>query len=1254
MKTFRIHNRHFRLRYFFLSAVALLLLSFLTAWFFNSSISVAHQKQSLQQFIAKQQQDANALMSDLVLMRKLVRKEATKEEFETLTAKRYGFFIFQETLSETDAPVFWNTQRVTPPPPQYDSSSLVTFQKYFNGYYVVHRQRLDLPGMSNTMVAYAMIPVLTRYPFESNDSRTNFAHDRNAIEKIAIAEGRTEFPIVSFDKKVLFYLKEAHEQDEAKPDMVTIVLRLTVFLFLLIAFHFLAVYVLKKKGNLTGIVFLALGLLVLRFTLYYFPGLLSLRSFSLFDPSVYGSNFLNRSLGDLLINAVMICWLMLFAWNYLGPLKKLPYFLNGKKVVIAGVVGVFVLLFITFQLATIVHNLVMNSKISFDVTDFSSITVYTGFSFLILALLSLSYYYFTRLLFRAVLMAIPNLVHLYFVVALMGLVFLTFQSNQDDYSSVLFRLPILAWLVGYTLILTQEQAIINRFRVTIAGILFWAFMFSVSLAALIMSSNREREQRLLKGMAEKYEELWEPTKEKTLRIILQYLDNRYLNTNFHRFYNYQDSYDIRDSIATSQITSSFSKYSMNIYLFDSAGTGINNPDSRSYAELENIYTVQSKPAGAGDLMYYETSLSDFVYIVKREIFDSTKLKGILFLLARPRNFSGRTELLPEQFRRGKFEERYTPSILAIYKNNKLIQQWGTYPFLVSLAPQNIPAAQEALIEKDEYNELWYKGSNKKIIVVVSKKESLIESITLFSYLFCSFLFMIGIIRLFELSAQIIRSWPEINIFSSLSIRSQIHATIIFISILSFLIIGVATISYFVQRNDRNANANLNKTATSTHSEYQKLIKDLDLNFTSVNFPTLAGNESLHLGVDEISTVHGQTVNVYDIDGNLQITSAKDIYTPGVLSTKMNPQAYFHLRNLNQAQLVQIERLPDLEYRSLYMAIRNANNDTYAYLNVPSFTSADELNQEISNFLVTIINLNAFILLIAGVVALFITNRITRSFSIIGNKMKEVTLGKTNQEIEWSKDDEIGELVTQYNKMVHQLEESASALAKSEREGAWREMARQVAHEIKNPLTPMKLSIQYLQKAIQNNQPNVQELTTNVASTLIEQIDHLSKIAADFSQFANIGNKRLERIDLHNVIGSLLDLFSTNPKVDVSWKPVSHEVLMQVDKTHMNRLFTNLLTNAVDACSERQQCIVTITEKIVGNDFQVAVADNGDGIPMEMQSKIFTPNFTTKTSGTGLGLAMCKGIVEQAGGRIWFTTEEGVGTTFFVQLPLAAS
>lgn len=198
---------------------------------------------------------------------------------------------------------------------------------------------------------------------------------------------------------------------------------------------------------------------------------------------------------------------------------------------------------------------------------------------------------------------------------------------------------------------------------------------------------------------------------------------------------------------------------------------------------------------------------------------------------------------------------------------------------------------------------------------------------------------------------------------------------------------------------------------------------------------------------------------------------------------------------------------------------------------------------------------------------------------------------------------------------------------------------------------MKLSIQYLQKSINSNSGNVKELTTNVANTLIEQIDHLSKIAADFSQFANIGNKKLETVDLHQVIGSLVELYKSNPRAEIVWNKLDGSLVMKTDKTHMNRLFTNLLTNAVDACAGKKKCTITISEMKTRHSVLVAIKDNGEGIRADMKSKIFTPNFTTKTSGTGLGLAMCKSIAEQAGGRIWFETEEKVGTTFFVQLPV---
>jgi nitrogen fixation/metabolism regulation signal transduction histidine kinase len=365
---------------------------------------------------------------------------------------------------------------------------------------------------------------------------------------------------------------------------------------------------------------------------------------------------------------------------------------------------------------------------------------------------------------------------------------------------------------------------------------------------------------------------------------------------------------------------------------------------------------------------------------------------------------------------------------------------------------------------------------------------------------------------------------------------------------------------------------------------------------------------------------------------------------------MDPLAFYRLSRLNQVEHVQEEHIANLSYLSIYAPVRDKQGGVSAYLSIPYFTSQPELEQEISNFIVTVINLNAFILLIAGLIALFITNRITRSFSIISDKMKEVNLGRLNEEIVWNRNDEIGDLVKEYNKMVAKLEESAEALAKTEREGAWREMARQVAHEIKNPLTPMKLSIQYLQKSINSNHPNVKELSANVASTLVEQIDHLSKIAADFSQFANISYTNMEEFDVHEILRSLHELYRSDENIEFTWRPIAIRLIVNADKTQMNRLFTNLFANAVEAC-EGRQCRIEVSEQLIEGKARISIKDNGEGIPVEMQSRIFMPNFTTKSSGTGLGLAMCKSIVEQVKGKIWFETQKGSGTIFHVELPL---
>jgi signal transduction histidine kinase len=1247
LKLSGIHSRLPKRSLLFIAA-GLFLLSFLSAWYFRKQPSIQHQQKLLQDYVSRQQKDARQLLQDTNLMRKLVLKSESLEEFKKVASREYGLFLFAETISDYQDLLFWNNQKILPPTADFNLKDGSYFQHLSNGYYVVYKTTLRFSGMSNNIIAYVLIPVLNRFYVETNYLVTSFVHDASAINKISIVSSPTKYAIKSLSGRELFYIKELPHPNVTTTDLLTIVLRITALVFLFIFISLAAESIAKKSRTLYGVLFLVAAFIILRLVVYYSGNFFSFRQLGLFDPAVYAVNAINSSLGDLLINAILLCWIVLFAWYNVSPEQKIPAFLKGNTLYAAGFAVIFVLIFATFQFANTVRSLVADSKVSFNVTDFFGLDFYTVIGFIVLALISLTYYYFTRLLFRFIFSAFrDNYTYIYFCLAFIGLLFLTFRTGN---SIVLFHLPVLLWLVLYTLLVSQEKFIINRFRVTVAGALFWIFVFSVSLAAIILQGNRENELRIRKAIAEKYDRITDPTTNYQLSIAIRYLDNRFLLNNFQRFKDPDQSRFIKDSILRENFTDYNIKYDTKIYVFDSLNKALNNEDARTYPELNTIFSVQSKATGIPDLNYLETSFDKLTYITRKIIKDSSKTVGTFFVISNPRQY-GSDALYPELFRQvNKRDDENSPIYsYAIYKNGILTASSNKYPFPISISKNQIPKSEVEPRNNDDYDELWYRASNNKVVVIARKKDSLLESITLFSYLFCAFLFMVGLLQLISIILRLFRDRTSFNLLAQFSIRSQIQGTVIFISVLSFFIIGVATISFFIDRYNRNNVDRLSRTSGIMVRELEKRLKDTTA--FSTDLADSISYSNLQKLVDEVADIHNADVNVYDLEGNLQVSSENEVYDKGILSKQMHPLAYYHLSRMREVQYVQKERLSSLDYWSIYACVRNDNGEVVQYLNIPYFSSQIDLKQEISNFLVTIINLNAFIFLIAGVIALFITNKITQSFSVIGDKMREITLGKTNEQIVWNRNDEIGELVKQYNKMVHQLEESAEALARSEREGAWREMARQVAHEIKNPLTPMKLSIQYLQKAIDSNHPNVKDLTAGVANTLIEQIDHLSKIAADFSQFANIGNKKIELVDLHQVIGILVDLYSSNPKVHIEWNKIFGSVVMKADKTHMNRVFTNLLANAVDACQDKPVCDIKIDEAQVDGVITISVKDNGEGIPAEMRSKIFTPNFTTKTSGTGLGLAMTKSIIEQTKGNIWFETEEGKGTTFFVQLPV---
>ena len=983
-------------------------------------------------------------------MRKLVQQNESLSEFKRVEAKKYGMFLFAEMVSGPHQILFWNTQKIVPPLVDFSKDDGEYFQHLSNGDYVVEKRTIKLPGLSSHVIAYAMIPVLYQIEIETKYFYTHFAHSKDASKKIAISNSRTKFAIRSLQGQTLFFIERRSRNLVPENDTITVVLRLAAFLLLLLYLHFIAVAITRRKGIIRGAAFLIAVLVVVRALSYLLPTIFYFRQFDLFDPSIYAANWFNRSLGDLLCNSILFCWIAVFVWFNIGPNHRVPSFLLRKRyrIVTAGVIAILLLVTTTFLFADIVRSLVTDSKISFYVTDFFSLDIFTVIGFVVLALLSLTYYYFTRLLFSVIFPAFNrNKLAIHFVLGLVGLLVLTFHTNN---AGVLFHLPILLWLMVYTLLLNQEQFVINRFRITVAGLLFWISVFSTSLAVIILKENKNKEWITRKGIAEKYEQLTDPSSERTLSIGLRYLDNRFLVANFYRFLNPFENQYLRDSIIKENISSGYiNKYNSKIYVFDAYNRSVNNNDSKTYAELNNIFTVQSKPTGIPDLFYHETAFDQFTYITKRIIYDSVRTYGTFFIISTPKKYNT-DALYPELLRninRGDAEN--SPIYFtAVYNNNLLISAANKYPFQTSLTAREFPKEEYEQRINGDYDELWYRASSKKVVVIAKKRDSLIESITLFSYLFCAFLSMIAILELISLILKASNDRKVLSEFWQLNIRSQVHGTIIFISVLSFLIIGFATITFFIRRYNRNNVDKLSRTSSIMVKEMQKRLANHETFDDVVKIYDTVANLDLQALIDEVADIHNVDVNVYNLSGDLQVSSETEVYNKGILSKKMHPEAYYHLSRMRQVQYVQEETMSNLNYLSIYAAVRNEEGSVYAYLNIPYFLSQVDLNQEISNFLVTIINLNAFIFLISGTIALFITNKITRSFSVIGDKMKEISVGRNNEEIVWNRNDEIGELVKQYNKMVRQLEQSAGALAKSEREGAWREMARQVAMKSK--------------------------------------------------------------------------------------------------------------------------------------------------------------------------------------------------------------
>ncbi|MCX8486167.1 MAG: ATP-binding protein, partial [Crocinitomicaceae bacterium] len=401
---------------------------------------------------------------------------------------------------------------------------------------------------------------------------------------------------------------------------------------------------------------------------------------------------------------------------------------------------------------------------------------------------------------------------------------------------------------------------------------------------------------------------------------------------------------------------------------------------------------------------------------------------------------------------------------------------------------------------------------------------------------------------------------------------------------------------------------------------------------------------------KISSIFHTDLNIYDKNGLLVASSRPKIFDLGLISEQMNPLALAELQLKNKSSFSHSEEIGKLSFISSYLPIYNENRKEIGYVNLQHFGQQQEYENQIDTFVTSIINVFILLLALSVIIGLMVSNWLIEPLNILKKHMSNIQFGKENKHINYQQKDEIGAIVQAYNDKLDELKIAAQKLASTERESAWREMAQQIAHEIKNPLTPMKLSIQHLLRSYDPKNEEGEKQLNRVLHSIIEQIDGLARIANEFSDFAKMPEPIFQRENMVEMIEKVVHLYENEGQIAFQFDKPSHAVFVNVDRNLLTQVMVNLLQNAQQALSGIDQGKIRGTISVVDHQCLVEVIDNGCGISSEEVDRIFTPHFTTKSSGSGIGLSLVKQIVEKHGGMISFESKENEGTTFRLALP----
>ena len=1142
---------------------------------------------------------------------------------------------FSIIFTQDDKIKFWTS--TSTPFEDVDLSKLLPSGKMIplslsNGQYLGKQEKIEDPFFDDYSI-YSFFPVKRVYNIESEYLNKQYASEKYVPNSVMLSSNKTEYPIENNAGEVVSYLNN-ESQSIDKHALKRLAISFGIFLlFLALIVNFLSKNLAQKHTLGVGAGFLLSSILTYKLLDYKFEFTDQFSSLSLFNRD-FVNFYVSESLGDLLIDIVILLWIILFLHRNIGNYTFNRVSGNLKQVL--GFMNATVISMSIINVANVIRGLILDSDIEFDFSYMLNIQNESLLAIVGVVLLTLGLFLFSHLLMlinRRLELPMLNRQLMYFASTALAIPLLS--AVNLDLDNIRFLLFILSYQILFDIFVFGKHN-------NLSWLISWIVIMAIFSSSLLFNFSEDKD--LLQ-------------RKKYAKILIENRDH-IIEENLEGFSGFIDRNKSADfasknsSDLLSELDDILNMYfAENTYLFNNYSYTINEGYVQEFAPNNRIENIDSQTENIfrakGDEYDY-----NYFYALSKEGVSNIPIT-IKFNREQRQQSKVYTELMTNKSYMGL--ENLDEYQYAVYHNGQNIMRNDPYygEFLVS--EDAIPAPTEfSSQELNGRSQVSYKDENNQVVLISKEMEGWIMPISLFSYLFTLLILFTLIIGFLNIFFKFIPKSLSFAIIRKPSLKNRIQLSVISLIVVSFLIIGIVTVVFFGQSHEQYHEDRLKRKTRSVIRDTEHELRTLARIDSTLQTPA---DFLAKLRVKEISNIHRIDINMYNLAGELNKTSEKDFYDRGILSRKINPAAYMALDNLSQKDYVQEnEHIGDFVYKAAYIPVQlkreNQSSLKIGYLSLPYYSQLSSTRSDAVSFMGTLLNVYVFLLMIAGAIAILVANSITKPLTSIGQKLNAFRLGGRNEEIEYKAKDELGILINEYNKMVQNIRESAEMLAQSEREGAWREMAKQVAHEIKNPLTPMKLSIQYLMHAYNSGHDDLGSLMKRVSVTLIQQIDNLAQIATEFSNFAKMPRAENIQLEINSLLESVYNLFNEVKEVQLELEMPNKELNVFADKNHLVSVFNNIIKNAIQAIPEdRTNGHVDI--KLYEHDGKaiVKISDNGSGITDEMREKVFVPNFTTKSSGTGLGLAISKNIIESVQGAIYFETEIGEGTDFYVTLPI---